>query len=113
MGKRPRNKMPVSERAKQFSPFAAVVGLDKALAEAEKEFFYAERAELSEEAAEKLNKALTELKKGDKAQVRYYRDGEYLTVIGQVSGIDEIKRTLKIGDIYICFEDLCRIEAVV
>lgn len=37
MGKRPRTKMPVSQRAKQFAPFQAVGGLDEALKRAEEE----------------------------------------------------------------------------
>ncbi len=37
MGKRPRNKMPVSQRAKQFAPFKAVDGLDEMLRRAEEE----------------------------------------------------------------------------
>lgn len=35
--KKERPKMPVSQRAKQFMPFAAVTGLEKALKEKEKE----------------------------------------------------------------------------
>ena len=32
-----RTKMPIEQRAKQFMPFAAVTGLDKALAEVERQ----------------------------------------------------------------------------
>ena len=38
MGKRPKTRMAVSERAKQFMPFKAVLGLDEALKEKELEF---------------------------------------------------------------------------
>lgn len=37
MGKRPRHKMPISERAKQFAPFAAIRGLEEALRKKEEE----------------------------------------------------------------------------
>lgn len=37
MGKKPRAKMPISQRAKQFAPFQAVGGLDEALRRAEEE----------------------------------------------------------------------------
>ena len=37
MGKRPRTRMPVEQRAKQFAPFQAVGGLDEALRRAEEE----------------------------------------------------------------------------
>ncbi len=35
--KKPRAKMPIKDRAKQFAPFAAVKGLEKALQKKEKE----------------------------------------------------------------------------
>ena len=37
MGKKPRTKMPVSQRAKQFAPFKSLDGLDAAMREAEEE----------------------------------------------------------------------------
>lgn len=37
MGKKPRTKMPVAQRAKQFAPFKALDGLDLAIREAEEE----------------------------------------------------------------------------
>ncbi len=37
MAAKPKNKMPKSQRAKQFLPFAAVQGLDKALIKKEEE----------------------------------------------------------------------------
>lgn len=36
MASKPRTKMPVAERAKQFMPFAALKGLPEALAEVER-----------------------------------------------------------------------------
>ena len=40
-----RPKMPVSQRAKQFMPFAAVTGLDEAIRRVEIEFEMSERRE--------------------------------------------------------------------
>ena len=37
MGKKPRAKMPRSQRAKQFAPFQAVGGLDEVLKQAEED----------------------------------------------------------------------------
>ncbi len=39
MASRPKNKMPVQERAKQFMPFSALKGLDEAIAKIEEEHF--------------------------------------------------------------------------
>lgn len=109
MGSKPKNPMPISERAKQFSPFAAVVGLDKALEEEEKELFKTEKLELSEDEAEKLNKILSSLKKGDKVSVKYYFDGEYLTAEGTLTVFDSVNRVLRIDEIQMGFDELYRI----
>ena len=53
---KPRAKMPQSQRAKQFAPFDAVVGLRKALYE--KERLREARRQLSEEAIEEINSTL-------------------------------------------------------
>ena len=37
MGKKPKNKMPREQRAKQFAPFQALSGLEEALKRAEEE----------------------------------------------------------------------------
>lgn len=109
MGKKPKNRMPISERAKQFSPFAAVAGLEKALEREERELAKTEKIELSEESADKLNKALSELKKGDIIIAEYYFDGEYLTVEGSVTLLDKVSRILRIGETTVKFDDLYKI----
>ncbi|MCM1055363.1 MAG: YolD-like family protein [Bacteroides sp.] len=111
MGKKTKNRMPISERAKQFSPFAAVTGLEAALERKERELAKIEKTELSEEDADKLNKALSELKKGDKISVRYYRGGEYLTAEGTVTVLDKINKILRIEETTISFNDLYKIAA--
>ncbi len=95
MGNKPGKPMPISERAKQFSPFAAVAGLDKALTETERAMMKTEKRELSEDDSEKLNKILSELKKGDSVKAEYYCDGEYLTAEGIVTLLDKINRDRK------------------
>lgn len=102
--------MPISERAKQFSPFAAVSGLDKALAETEKAMMKEEKRELSEDETEKVNKILLRLKKGDEARVEYYFDGEYLTAEGVVSFIDKVNGIMRIGESAIGFDEICGIK---
>lgn len=110
MGKKPKNRMPISERAKQFSPFAAVTGLEKALEKEERELAKTEKIELSEESADKLNKALSELKKGDAIIAEYYFDGEYLTAVGSVTLFDKVNRILRIGETTVKFDDLYKID---
>lgn len=52
MPKKPRTKMPISERAKQFMPFAAVKGYHEALAK--KEHITVPKNELTDDMAELL-----------------------------------------------------------
>ena len=112
MANKPKRPMPVSERAKQFSPFAAVAGLDKALAKEERALFKTEKLELSEDAEARLNKTLSSLKKGDSVKAEYYSEGEYLTVNGVIEVFDCVNRVLKIGGITIGFDELYFIGTV-
>lgn len=49
MGQKPRNKMPIAERAKQFAPFAAIRGLEAALKKKEHELMKQIKLEYSKE----------------------------------------------------------------
>ena len=62
-GTRVRAKMPVSQRAKQFMPFAAVTGLDEALLAKERELGLTDRRELPEEERRKILKEKEEREK--------------------------------------------------
>ena len=61
------------QRAKQFAPFSALKGLVEALAEKERE--YEPQAELSDDAAEELDRCLRELQKGTAVSVKKYPGG--------------------------------------
>lgn len=82
MGHKPVNKMPVSERAKQFAPFAAVRGLAKALRQKELEILSMSKPELSEEATAAINRELQELHPGKRIKAEYFFNGRILTVSG-------------------------------
>ena len=43
MAKIPRERMPVSQRAKQFAPFAALKGFEEAIEKKEKMFFKSQK----------------------------------------------------------------------
>jgi len=103
-----RSKMTVSDRAKQFKPFAAVTGLDHALRLKEREMARTERTELSEEAAAELDRRIRDLKAGDDITARYYCGGEYLTVIGKVSKLKD--GMLYVGEISIPVSALTEIN---
>lgn len=108
MAKKPRNKMPIDERAKQFMPFAALRGLPDALATKEK--ILVPKVELSPEMEEELDRQMHLLKKGQMATVVYFEKGEYLKITGLVARIDETSRYLQIVNTKIRFTDILRVE---
>ena len=55
-----KTKMPASQRAKQFAPFAALKGFEDAIERKEKVFL--PRPEFSEEMSQKLDNALQKIK---------------------------------------------------
>lgn len=107
MASKPRNKMPIEDRAKQFMPFAALKGLPDALAAKEK--ITVPKVELSEEMAEELDHRMHELAKGKIAAVVYFHKDEYVKTTGMVARIDETSRLLQIVNTKIAFDDILEI----
>ena len=105
-----RAKMPPSLRAKQFAPFAALGGLEAALAEKRREMAFVSRKVLSEEAEEELDRILRALKPGDAVRAVHYVFGEYRETEGDLRQISAEKRNLMVGEEKICFENLWRLE---
>lgn len=96
--------MPVSERAKQFMPFAAVKGLEEALAAKEK--IKIPKRELSEEMTGKLDQTLQSLKRGQLVTVIYYQEEEYLQLTGLVAKLDVYHGYLQIVTTKIKFDNI-------
>lgn len=109
MANRPRAKMPVSERAKQFMPFAAVKGLDEALQQKRHERELIPRAELSDEQADTLNARLSRLQRGMDVAIRHYVAGEYEVTQGPLEQIDLTARRLRVAGRIIAFDDISNI----
>jgi len=101
-----RDKMPPSERAKQFMPFAAVKGLDEALEKKRREMLLVERAVLSPEMEEALNAQISALKKGMEIAISHYRCGEYLLFRGVVEKVDPVEKYILVSGESIAFEDI-------
>jgi hypothetical protein len=105
-----RAKMPPSQRAKQFAPFDAVVGLRKALYE--KERLREPRKTLSEEMVEEINNTLKILKPHDTVTVIHYKntDQKYIKTTGEVLKIDPQTHSLTIELQEIFFENIYKIK---
>ena len=108
MANKPKNKMPIEERAKQFMPFAALRGLPDALAAKEK--VLVPKIELSPEMAEELDRQMHLIAKGKMATVVYFNNGEYIKITGLVARIDETSRILQIVNTKISFDDILQAE---
>lgn len=84
------------ERAKQFLPFDALKGLQEAIKE--KEICYIDKIELSEELQEELDIKLSQIEKGDKIYLKYYKNRQYIEKVGIVKEISQIKKKIILQD---------------
>ena len=87
MPKKPINKMPVSDRAKQFMPFSALKGLDEALRTKEK--IVVPKVELSPEMAEELDYKMHLLEKG-KVTTIIYQTSRVIQIVNTKIRFDDI-----------------------
>ena len=103
---KPKMPMPISERAKQFSPFSPLKGLEAALAE--KERLREPRREVSEDQALEIDRILGSLAMGDTLTAVYYQADreEYVQLTGILNKIDKFERFLLLGAEKIAFDDL-------
>lgn len=109
MASKPKNKMTIPDRAKQFMPFAALKGLPEALTLKEK--ITVPKIELSEEMAQILDQEMYKLSKGSIATVVYFHKDEYIKITGMVARIDETGRILQIVNTKIPFDDILDIKS--
>lgn len=107
MANKPKNKMPIADRAKQFMPFAALKGLPDALALKEK--IIVDKIELPEEMAEALDQEMHKLSKGKMATIVYFDKDEYIKITGMIARIDETSRLLQIVNTKISFDDILEV----
>lgn len=113
-------RMSVSNRAKIFSPFAALRGYEEEIAEEKWMQTRVTKKLLSEEEAAELSDCLLQVKKGMVISIRYFKEdtehpaipplGTYETVNGKVEIIDGVFRQITISDgsakVTVHFDDL-------
>lgn len=90
-------RMTIQNRAKIFSPFAALRGYEDEIASEGKDHLKVQRIELSEEEKAKLSDTLCRLRKGQAVSVRYFIGGNYEDISGTVEIIDPIASELRIS----------------
>lgn len=94
-------RMSITNRAKIFSPFAALRGFDDEISSEGATKLLVKKVELSDEEKNNLSDKLLQVKKGMKVVVRYFvrtteNTGKYMSLTGTVAMIDPIYRELKV-----------------
>lgn len=102
--------MGMYKRAVQFTPFAALRGYYEEIRAREKRLEKVEKVELMEDAAELLQWELERLERGKPVEILYFSDGAYVSLRGLFSGIDPVRRKLKIVKTEIDMDMILRIR---
>ena len=100
---------PHPDRARQFSPFAALRGYYELVHERER---VPTRRPLSDVEARELGAALAQVRRGQLVRATFYENDAYRTVVGTVSQVDMIYHDLWIVRERIPFDELCALEAL-
>ena len=113
-------RMTLQNRAKIFSPFAALRGYDEQLAEEKQRTERVTKRSLTEEEMSDLSDKLMQVTKGMTITVCYFVEdtahpeapavGNYVTLTGKVEAVDTVFRTLQIEKAVVPFEDLVEIR---
>ena len=113
-------RMTLQNRAKIFSPFAAVRGYDEQLIKEKRLSERVPKKALTEEEMSTLSDKLMQVTKGMTITVQYFKEdtahpeippvGNYVTLTGKAEGIDPVFRTLQLSGETIAFEDLLDIQ---
>lgn len=113
-------RMSLENRAKIFSPFAALRGYDEELAAEEERSRRVTQRLLSDEEKEQLSQKLLLLTKGTRVRVRYFAPdtthpaqppvGFYRTVTGVAERVDPVYRLLHLEGRSIPLEDLDQVQ---
>lgn len=87
-------KMDINNRAKIFSPFAALRGYEEEIRSEGRNHLKGNRIELSDEEQGKLSEQLQKVTKGIRVAIRYFKDGFYEDIEGVVLRMDPIEKVV-------------------
>jgi len=98
-------------RAKQFMPFDALKGLSQALRMKEYEHDRVVKSDLSEEKVLEISNVLSNLKKNDVVEVKYFNNGHYLILKGNCL-VDIVNKKITVDSTCIDFDDIFNIKKI-
>lgn len=101
----------MSDRARQFMPFAALKGYYELIKNEQR--IKEPKKIISEDYAKVINKKLLALKKGKMVKVVYYDKDAYTTVEGIVSHVDFDMRKLVVVKTEIFFDDIMKVTEII
>jgi hypothetical protein len=107
---KPKNRMSISNRAKQFMPFNALSGFEEALRKVELKKEKVEKVELSQSQKESLNNILESIKPDDEIKVEYYDGNNYQIITGLFKNLNRLYYNIHIGKEIIDIESIKNIE---
>jgi len=91
-------RMPVSQRAKQFAPFAALTTFDSAIEDEEIKHEKLQKKVLSEESMSEIDKTLCAVNSGDRVEICFFIEGRYMNMIASVLVNDRITKSIRVSD---------------
>lgn len=103
-----RSRMKLTDRAKQFTPFAALKGYEAAIHAQEQQ--YTPQQELSDVKKAEINRILCQVQCGDEVSIDYYRSGAYHTIKSVVRKIDQHRHRLVLDEIVIGMDSISDIR---
>ena len=100
--------MPLSQRAKIFTPFSALKGFENLIREQENT--YDEMPELSDDQYEDLNFAINNIRAGDSITIKYFKDYKIRTLSGSITKLSKEKRYISVNGNMLNFDELIEID---
>lgn len=87
-------KMDIQNRAKIFSPFAALRGYEDEIRSEGRDHLKGSRVDFSDEEKNRLSEQLQQVTKGMRISLRYFKDGFYEETEGVVVKIDPLEQVI-------------------
>ena len=110
MAVKPKRKMTIEERAKQFMPFSALKGLDEALLKKEQQFI--QKRELCDDEINIINDILSKLEIHSNVQITYYDEEKNKVISGEVEILNKPLRFIKVDSVQIPFDSILNLSLI-